>query len=149
AELLGLLQGPLQQLLGLLVVLDLVGPLGPLGALPPEHRVLGPRRGAAERHARQDRQQPARAMVSHPASPPCEAENLARPTGERLQRCGGLLLYPRQPLQARNAGGPMTEVRLMTLDPGHFHAALVQKEMYAGVSRRAQVYAPLGPDLAA
>jgi len=42
---------------------------------------------------------------------------------------------------------PMTEVRLMTLDPGHFHAALVQKEMYPGVSKKVDVYAPLGPDL--
>jgi predicted dehydrogenase len=43
----------------------------------------------------------------------------------------------------------MTEARLMTLDPGHFHAALVQKEMYAGVAPRVHVYAPLGPDLIA
>jgi len=43
----------------------------------------------------------------------------------------------------------MTEVRLMTLDPGHFHAALVQKEMYPGVARQAHVYAPLGSDLLA
>src|SRR5262249_35410758 len=43
----------------------------------------------------------------------------------------------------------MTEARLMTLDPGHFHAALVQKEMYADVSPRVNVYAPLGPDLLA
>jgi len=43
----------------------------------------------------------------------------------------------------------MAEVRLMTLDPGHFHAALVQKEMYAGVSPRVDVYAPLAPDLLA
>ena len=35
----------------------------------------------------------------------------------------------------------------MTLDPGHFHAALVQKEMYPGVAPRVDVYAPLGPDL--
>ena len=41
----------------------------------------------------------------------------------------------------------MSDVRLMTLEPGHFHAALVQKEMYAGVAPRADVYAPLGPDL--
>jgi predicted dehydrogenase len=41
----------------------------------------------------------------------------------------------------------MTEVRFMILDPGHFHAALVQKEMYPGVSPRVDVYAPLGPDL--
>lgn len=41
----------------------------------------------------------------------------------------------------------MTEVRFMTLDPGHFHAGLVQKEMYSGVSSRVDVYAPLGSDL--
>jgi predicted dehydrogenase len=44
-------------------------------------------------------------------------------------------------------GRGMPDVRLMTVDPGHFHAALVQKEMYPGVSERADVYAPLGPDL--
>jgi predicted dehydrogenase len=42
---------------------------------------------------------------------------------------------------------PMSEVRFMTLEPGHFHAGLVQKEMYPNVSRRVDVYAPLGPDL--
>ena len=41
----------------------------------------------------------------------------------------------------------MADVRLMAVDPGHFHAALVQKEMYPGVSERVDVYAPLGPDL--
>lgn len=41
----------------------------------------------------------------------------------------------------------MPDVRLMTLDPGHFHAALIQKEMYPGVAPRVDVYAPLGPDL--
>ncbi len=41
----------------------------------------------------------------------------------------------------------MDEFRLITLDPGHFHAALIQKSMYAGVSKRVAVYAPLGPDL--
>jgi predicted dehydrogenase len=40
-------------------------------------------------------------------------------------------------------------VKLMTLDPGHFHAGLVQKEMYAGVSPVVHVFAPLGPDLIA
>jgi predicted dehydrogenase len=42
---------------------------------------------------------------------------------------------------------PMPDVRLMTLDPGHFHAGLIQKEMYPGVAPRVDVYAPLGPDL--
>ncbi len=41
----------------------------------------------------------------------------------------------------------MRDVRLMTLDPGHFHAALIQKEMYPGVAARVDVYAPPGPDL--
>jgi predicted dehydrogenase len=39
------------------------------------------------------------------------------------------------------------DIRFMTLDPGHFHAALVQKESYPGVARKVDVYAPLGPDL--
>jgi predicted dehydrogenase len=38
-------------------------------------------------------------------------------------------------------------IRLIVVDPGHFHAALVQKEMYPALSPRVQVYAPLGPDL--
>ncbi len=41
------------------------------------------------------------------------------------------------------------EVRLITLDPGHFHAALVQKQMPPGVAETVHVYAPLGPDLLA
>jgi predicted dehydrogenase len=38
-------------------------------------------------------------------------------------------------------------VRLMTLDPGHFHAALVQKSMYPQADPVVHVYAPQGPDL--
>lgn len=38
------------------------------------------------------------------------------------------------------------DVRLITLDPGHFHAALVQKSMYDQVSPDVHVYAPEGPD---
>src|SRR5436190_23186757 len=45
--------------------------------------------------------------------------------------------------------GTVPDVRLMTLDPGHFHAALVQKSMYPGVAPRVDVYAPLGSDLIA
>ncbi|HKX33383.1 MAG TPA: putative oxidoreductase C-terminal domain-containing protein [Blastocatellia bacterium] len=41
----------------------------------------------------------------------------------------------------------MSDVKIMTLDPGHFHAALVQKEMYPGVAPKVHVYAPLGSDL--
>jgi hypothetical protein len=38
-------------------------------------------------------------------------------------------------------------VRLVTLDPGHFHAALVQKTMYDNVDSVVHVYAPEGNDL--
>src|SRR5712671_6008325 len=38
-------------------------------------------------------------------------------------------------------------VRLITLDPGHFHAALVQKAMYDDVDSVVHVYAPAGPDV--
>lgn len=37
--------------------------------------------------------------------------------------------------------------RFITLDPGHFHAALVQKKMYPEVSPEVHVYAPQGNDL--
>jgi len=39
--------------------------------------------------------------------------------------------------------------RLITLNPGHFHAALIQKEELPEISEDAFVYAPLGPDLPA
>lgn len=42
-----------------------------------------------------------------------------------------------------------TDIQLITVDPGHFHAALLQKQMLPGISPRAHVYAPLGPDLLA
>src|SRR5450759_4484544 len=38
------------------------------------------------------------------------------------------------------------EVKLITVDPGHFHAALIQKTMYRQVSPDVHVYAPEGPD---
>ena len=37
--------------------------------------------------------------------------------------------------------------RLIVMDPGHFHATLLQKEMYPQLDRRVNVYAPLGPEL--
>ena len=48
---------------------------------------------------------------------------------------------------AASAAAQEPSVRLMTLDPGHFHAALIQKESYPGVDPTVHVYAPLGPDL--
>jgi predicted dehydrogenase len=43
--------------------------------------------------------------------------------------------------------GAKGEVKIMTLDPGHFHAALVQKSMYEQVDPTVYVYAPEGPDV--
>ncbi|MBX3240927.1 MAG: oxidoreductase [Chitinophagaceae bacterium] len=40
-----------------------------------------------------------------------------------------------------------TMVRLLTLDPGHFHAALVQKISYADIASTVHVYAPEGSGL--
>jgi predicted dehydrogenase len=39
------------------------------------------------------------------------------------------------------------DVKIVTVDPGHFHAALVQKSMYSQVSPEVHVYAPEGPDV--
>src|SRR5215207_1261231 len=41
----------------------------------------------------------------------------------------------------------MPDKHLVVVDPGHFHATLVQQEMYPGLSPRVRVHAPLGPDL--
>ncbi len=41
------------------------------------------------------------------------------------------------------------QIRLITCNPGHFHAALLQKEMLPGISPQAYVYAPLNSDLVA
>jgi predicted dehydrogenase len=43
--------------------------------------------------------------------------------------------------------GAKGEVKIITLDPGHFHAALVQKMMYAQVNPDVYVYAPEGIDV--
>ncbi len=43
--------------------------------------------------------------------------------------------------------GGDASVKLITLDPGHFHAALVQKRMYPQVDKTVHIYAPAGDDL--
>ena len=51
--------------------------------------------------------------------------------------------------QTTKSGSPMEksyQVKLITVDPGHFHAALLQKSMYDQVSPDVHVYAPQGPD---
>jgi hypothetical protein len=55
------------------------------------------------------------------------------------------VVFPNSPGSTEIA---MPDVSLIVADPGHFHAALVQKEMYPNLSPEVHVYAPLGPDLA-
>lgn len=45
--------------------------------------------------------------------------------------------------------GAKGEVKLMTLDPGHFHAALVQKTMLEQIDPTVYIYAPEGSELKA
>jgi predicted dehydrogenase len=45
---------------------------------------------------------------------------------------------------AEQSGRP---VKLITVDPGHFHAALIQKSSYPEIDTVVHVYAPAGPDL--
>ena len=43
--------------------------------------------------------------------------------------------------------GAENEVKIMTLDPGHFHAALVQKSMYDQIDPVVHIFAPDGSDV--
>lgn len=45
------------------------------------------------------------------------------------------------------SSSPDQKIKLITLDPGHFHSALVQKTMYADVDSVVHVYAPGGNDV--
>lgn len=58
-----------------------------------------------------------------------------------MYSCGTGTTQKQEPVKTDSA-----MVKLITVDPGHFHAALVQKIMYPGVSRDVHVYAPEGPD---
>ena len=49
--------------------------------------------------------------------------------------------------QPKNSEMAPKKVRLMTLDPGHFHAALIQKTMYDDVDSTVHIFAPNGPEV--
>lgn len=51
------------------------------------------------------------------------------------------------PEASRNFTGAPGEVKLITVDPGHFHAALVQKFPLEQIDPVVKVYGPEGPDL--
>lgn len=60
-----------------------------------------------------------------------------------------LLPACQSPAPSGEATTDSTSVKLITLDPGHFHAALVQKTNNAEIDSVVQVYAPAGPELEA
>ena len=65
-----------------------------------------------------------------------------------LSACGGGGQKPAKMEQAdAKFTGAKSEVKLMTLDPGHFHAALIQKSMYGQIDPTVYVYAPEGDDV--
>ncbi|MFC1502085.1 putative oxidoreductase C-terminal domain-containing protein [bacterium] len=58
-----------------------------------------------------------------------------------------ILFYGCSKKHGKTFTGTAGEVKLMTLDPGHFHAALVQKVMYPQVNPVVHVYGSMGPDI--
>jgi len=54
---------------------------------------------------------------------------------------------PTDKMENQKFMGKLKEVKLMTLNPGHFHAGLVQKFMYDQIDPVVHVYAPDGPDV--
>jgi predicted dehydrogenase len=64
-----------------------------------------------------------------------------------LSSCGEGKTTKKEELKPASFSGAKGEVKIMTLDPGHFHAALVQKNSYDQVSPEVFVYAPEGNDL--
>ncbi len=64
-----------------------------------------------------------------------------------LSACGGGQKPTQKDKSTPNFTGAKGEVKLMTLDPGHFHAALVQKSMYEQIDPTVYVYAPEGEDV--
>jgi len=62
-----------------------------------------------------------------------------------VNSCGTSVSKPKV-AKSRPAMEKAYPIHLITVDPGHFHAALVQKIMYDQVSPDVHVYAPEGPD---
>ncbi len=67
---------------------------------------------------------------------------------KRLGRWTALAAVAAVVATGTNAAENARRFQLMTLDPGHFHAALVQKFMYGDVDPLVHVYAPPGDDVA-
>jgi len=69
----------------------------------------------------------------------------ASPLGHSLAAVG----RAGRPLRTPAPMNASTEVKLIILDPAHFHAALVQEQMLKGIAKRVAIYAPLDSELLA
>ena len=69
------------------------------------------------------------------------------PTVSGLCLIAVLLSCSRDATKKTSDAPPDGKVRLVVLDPGHYHAALVQKTMYDRVDPAVRVYAPDGPEV--
>ena len=59
----------------------------------------------------------------------------------------GQKVSDKKEIAAQQFTGRKGEVKLITLDPGHFHAGLILKTMYDQINPKVYVYAPEGADL--
>lgn len=66
--------------------------------------------------------------------------------GKRVVALAGLMMGATGAVQGQSAAAPKWEFQIVTLDPGHFHAALVQKEMLPGVYPATHVFSPSPED---
>ncbi|PSR52558.1 oxidoreductase [Adhaeribacter arboris] len=64
-----------------------------------------------------------------------------------LLSCSGNKKETTKNESATNSSAVTSKIKLINLDPGHFHAALVQKSMYPNVNPQVHVFAPAGPDV--
>jgi len=69
------------------------------------------------------------------------------PTSRLLTYVATIILLTSCKPQKHEAEMSRQSVQLVTVDPGHFHAALVQKSMYPDVDTVVHVYAPEGKDV--
>ena len=80
-----------------------------------------------------------------------DANGLVLKTGESLRLLYRVIVHAGNAAQAaikdHYRAWKTEPLRLVTVDPGHFHAALVQKSRPFGVSPLVRVYAPAGPEL--
>ncbi len=60
-----------------------------------------------------------------------------------LAALAGLAVLSGLLLQGADAAN---QANLIVLDPGHFHASLIQEDMYPSLAKQVSVYAPLGPE---